>query len=100
MSNRRHPAVTQSAHQTLIDPAQAVILGKRGDHKKAQEFARALLAENAYLHRVLGALLERTGPVELDDALTNEHATTLFEVERYASTDGLSNRWVAKRVKG
>lgn len=97
MSNRKVAASTR-AHDRLIDPRQAVILG--GNREKAQEIARRLLAENAQLLRLLGALLERTGPVEIDQALTNEGSTVLFEVEKYDSHDGLTARWVSKRVSG
>lgn len=84
----------------IINPAQAVMLDQAaGNKQRAQEIARRLIRENGELLKVLGALLERTGPVELDKALLAD-AGVLFQVERYDSTDGLSIRWVGKRVAG
>ncbi len=101
MSNRRKP--TMSAHDrpsaVSIDPHLAVDLSGTGRRANAQQIARNLLRENAELLKVLGALLERTGPVELDVDLLAD-AGVLYEVERYDSTDGLTVRFVGKRVAG
>lgn len=94
----QHPMARTAPHETLIDPRQAIILGS--NREKAQELARTLLRENATLLRVLGAVLDKVGPVELDQAVTDEGSTTLFEVEKYDSHDGLTARWVGKRVAG
>lgn len=90
-------------HARMADARSRLILPGTGK-AKAQELARGLVAENAQLMRVLGAALERTGPLELPCQDTEEGAgvlggTAIFEIERYDSTDGLSARWVSKRVR-
>lgn len=91
----------QSMQQRLLLPQT----GADDRTTKAQAMARQLLAENAQLLRVLGAVLERVGPVELpvmdtDDGAGPLGVPPLFEVERYDANDGLSARWVGKRVRG
>jgi hypothetical protein len=95
-----HLSIEQRANGRLIDPHAAVLLEGAGRATRAADRARALIAENAHLMRVLGAVLERTGPIELDRAVTAPESVVLYEIERYESHDGLTDRWVSKRVHG
>lgn len=97
MSNRRRPTATTRPNDRMVDPRLAVQLDQaNGTRQSSQELARHLLQENATLMKVLGMVLERTGPVELDDAILND-SSVVYEIERYDSTDGASIRWVGKR---
>lgn len=92
--------MSTSPHERMIDPRQAVALGQSTRSRaNAQEVARQLLEENARLMKVLGLVLEKVGPVELDEVAVRD-AGLLYEVEKYDSHDGLSARWVGKRVAG
>lgn len=85
-------------HQQIIDPRQAVILSEAASQRRgnAQELARKLLRENAALLKTLGMVLERVGPVELDEEVRSDE-TILYEVQRYDAHDGRTCRWVGKR---
>lgn len=83
----------------IVDPTLAVRLDAGKGRADARDTARRLIAENTELLRLLGVLLERTGPVELSAADLAD-AARVYEVQRFDSHDGTMVRWAAKRVAG